>query len=629
MTASRPTRFAFAADPHVESETTRDWLAEDLRRIRDVDFIVMGGDLTWSGSLQELGWYCQALSHASAPVYSVFGGHDGNELLFAGKQDASANFRRVLGSPWFAFEAGHGCGIGWIPPLDYATPGELEYLTPQQRQEQDAWLTATLQSLPAGRPLLLFQHMPTCAPLPAALLERPPAAVFMAHWHLLKAWQQNGTLYAAVPPLCVAGYSGIPRGYFLCELNNSEVSITYKTLDSRTVSTPQAGDPAEVGGATPPLRIAWQAEGDSLPFRSGAACAQDRVFLAANHPDALGSTLAARDARTGNLLWQQTLPAPVFQTPLVAGSRLLSLAVNGTLHALDAASGERLWQAAIDSGPGRWALGSFTASEQHAFLRTPQRVAALDLEDGRLLWQAPFRHHDWMGASAAPLLDGSRLFVQAVLGEGVTCFDARSGEVCWASPQDDWLQRPGGGLALHADKEILYALALSVPMPGAPQTTEEGRKGFVYGGLIAFSAREGRILWRKPIGSHNYSAPLVAGEDLYLSDTVSGRLLALDADSGEERWAFQSGPPLQCISGNRRSVPGIASAPQVSGACVLAGAADGHLYVLHRRNGAPAASLALPAAIHAAPALHGGHIYLPDSSGSLYCIETSLPEMEA
>ena len=104
--ADESIHFVFAADPHVESERTRDWLIEDLARIRDVDFIVLGGDLTWSGTPQELRWYSEAIATASVPVYSVFGGHDGNALLALGAADATLNYREHVGPVWYGFDAG-------------------------------------------------------------------------------------------------------------------------------------------------------------------------------------------------------------------------------------------------------------------------------------------------------------------------------------------------------------------------------------------------------------------------------------------------------------------------------------------------------------------------------------------
>ena len=185
--ADQMVRFAFAADPHVESERTRDWLIEDLACIRDVDFIVLGGDLTVSGTPQELRWYTEAIATASVPVYSVFGGHDGNALRAAGAPDPTLNYREYVGPVWYAFDAGVARCLAYVPDLDYMTPGEQDYLSPAMRVEQGQWLAAEVDALSPERPLLVFQHMPTTAPFHRALLDDPDFVASRIHTR----WVEN------------------------------------------------------------------------------------------------------------------------------------------------------------------------------------------------------------------------------------------------------------------------------------------------------------------------------------------------------------------------------------------------------------------------------------------------------
>jgi outer membrane protein assembly factor BamB len=133
--------------------------------------------------------------------------------------------------------------------------------------------------------------------------------------------------------------------------------------------------------------------------------------------------------------------------------------------------------------------------------------------------------------------------------------------------------------------------------------------------------KTGGILWKKLISSHNYSHPIVIDNLVLVSDTVTGRLQAYKKKSGEEVWSFSSRPPQQCVSGNRRKMPGIAAAPVIRGEDVYVGAADGYLYQLNLTTGKLKARSNLGSAIHATPVVTDQRMVVPTSSGVLYGID--------
>jgi outer membrane protein assembly factor BamB len=383
--------FAFAADPHVESLQTRDWLIEDLDRIKDVDFIVIGGDLTWSGSLQELNWYKSAIEKSSVPVYSVFGGHDGNELLFSGAADSTANYSQVLGNPWYAFDAGHVRAVCTIPPLDFKTPGEFDYLKPEQWQEQEKWLAEQIQILPGDKPLLMFQHMPTTRDWPSFIGLHPPLAVFMGHWHLLKVWRHNGTLFAAVPPISVAGYGGFPRGYFHCSLTGNDIEIRFKTLNEKLTSNYFMRHHSEMenGEVKNSDHVVWAYETGGHHFLNSAKLVDKRVYLVYVHEDMLHSTLICLLVDSGECIWKSVIDGAVYNTPVLDNERVLVMTVDGSLYAFNQEDGTPEWTVSVDSNANRWAMDGFSASGEMVFLRTTDHVAAFQVKDGRIIWKTP------------------------------------------------------------------------------------------------------------------------------------------------------------------------------------------------------------------------------------------------
>jgi hypothetical protein len=85
----------------------------------------------------------------------------------------------------------------------------------------------------------------------------------------------------------------------------------------------------------------------------------------------------------------------------------------------------------------------------------------------------------------------------------------------------------------------------------------------------AISADE--VVWKVEL-SGRLSAPVIARGTLVVSAVSSHQVLAFDADTGDPKWAFTAGGPVD-------------SAPTIHGDTVLFGSADGHVYCLRLSDG--------------------------------------------
>lgn len=127
-------------------------------------------------------------------------------------------------------------------------------------------------------------------------------------------------------------------------------------------------------------------------------------------------------------------------------------------------------------------------------------------------------------------------------------------------------------------------------------------------------ATSGRILWRAGIGEP-FSQPVSSRSDVYVS-TESGRVISIDADSGDARWATEIPQPLE-IS------PGINDRP---GKLYLPGN-HSNLYVLDKRNGKCVESYYIghaPGTIAVPPVplqgSDGGHVFVFENAGADYAL---------
>jgi len=127
-------------------------------------------------------------------------------------------------------------------------------------------------------------------------------------------------------------------------------------------------------------------------------------------------------------------------------------------------------------------------------------------------------------------------------------------------------------------------------------------------------SRDGAIRWRSKIGE-SFSQPIANKNDIYVS-AQSGRLISLDAETGESRWATKIPQPLQVG-------PGINDRP---GKLYLAGD-HSNLYVIDKRTGkcgesfyighAKGAVAVPPIALQGAD---GGHVFVIENAGVDYSL---------
>lgn len=176
------------------------------------------------------------------------------------------------------------------------------------------------------------------------------------------------------------------------------------------------------------------------------------------------------------------------------------------------------------------------------------------IKEEEALWTA-----DYPGASTAAIANG-RLYIMGYLGqgadlqEGITCFDAETGEKIWQRLYSDYLS------------DIIYSRYATSSPTVDPKTGNVYMQG-TQGLLIGFT-RDGEPLWKVPMmelyGRRTFpngrtSSPVV-DKDLVITRGITGnwgahgrggdRVYAFDKNTGELVWATWSGlkPSDSCYS---------------------------------------------------------------------------------
>ncbi|MDC8802127.1 outer membrane protein assembly factor BamB [Halomonas pacifica] len=281
--------------------------------------------------------------------------------------------------------------------------------------------------------------------------------------------------------------------------------------------------------------------------------------------------------------------------PIRDGQRLFAADAEGRLLALDADSGEIEWRQELDEAVS----SGLTAVAGQLYLGTRNgEVLALNQDDGSLAWRARVPSE----VLAAPQPSQQLLVVQSVDGS-VTALDRASGAERWVyTANEPALTLRGTGtprviepvtFAGFANGRLvtldnrsgqpLWDLRVAVPqgrseiarlvdLDGQPLLTPDGRLYVTsYNGrLVALEATSGEVLWQRDHSS--YLTPLLVGDYLFTVNEA-GHVLALDALSGQPIWRNEA------LEGRWLTAPAFAD-----GKLVL-GDFEGYLHLLEARNG--------------------------------------------
>lgn len=253
--------------------------------------------------------------------------------------------------------------------------------------------------------------------------------------------------------------------------------------------------------------------------------------------------------------WSYDAGSLVEFSPVIGDGR----AIFGTNHkrvvALDIDTGRELWS---DVVAGRIASAPALAGDLAIVTSTRGEVIAYDAADGRRVWQRRF------GAAieSSPLVIDDAFYIGTLSGR-VMGLDVATGRVRWSTQVDGdvkaSLARAGdlvvvGDYAgrVHAFRRDDGRRAWSRESPGtaiagagrfyAGPAVAYGRVfvGNINGRMLALDAGTGEVAWVRVLGDFIYSSAAVSGRLVYVG-SYDHSLYALDAVTGGVRWSFDAG----------------------------------------------------------------------------------------
>jgi outer membrane protein assembly factor BamB len=261
--------------------------------------------------------------------------------------------------------------------------------------------------------------------------------------------------------------------------------------------------------------------------------------------------------------WQASLGVPIQHDISIIGDVAAISSDDGLLTGLLVADGTKRWTFAATppmSGPVG-TDGTFYAVDGDGVVHAVRAI------DGTAKW-----------ASTAKIPQPT----DGVVADGLLYYGSPDGAVTALNVKD----------GTQAWRQPVSSIALRTP------TVDGGVVVAVddHGVTTSLDARSGAIRWTKPTGVDPPGTPIIVGDAIYLgvgSDSTSGKLVALNASDGTERWHIDR----------------LLFGPSIFGSVGYSGSADGSLAAIDLTSGTVLWDAKLPAAQQRAPAVTDRVVY--------------------
>ena len=239
----RVAQFSFVhfSDVHVIDAASAKLVERAFRQICDLrptpDFVVIGGDFVENGTQAEFDAVLPVYEQCELPLYPLCGNHD----LIEGTDPS--RYVELFGDLCYAFDhKGYHCIVLDTTHRDYETHSSRGYVRTTARD----WLQRELDSLPAGKPILLFTHhglvgsrddlscdVENADAVLSLLKGHHLIAGFAGHAHRLRRSEWEGVPFYVNTALSTtrANPGGEPHGFFVVAVAAGEVSVEYHLLD--------------------------------------------------------------------------------------------------------------------------------------------------------------------------------------------------------------------------------------------------------------------------------------------------------------------------------------------------------------------------------------------------------------
>lgn len=191
--------------------------------------------------------------------------------------------------------------------------------------------------------------------------------------------------------------------------------------------------------------------------------------------------------------------------------------------------------------------------------------------------------------------------------------------------------QPGGITALHG---IKWKLHTGGPVVASPTLAgNRVYVGSYDGNLYALEAASGAVAWKVDLGARVASSAAVSDGVVYVLG-YDAKLHALDAATGKSKWTFATRGEHRFTATHLHGALPVAeampdpfdvflSSPQIAGGVVYFGSSDGNVYALDANTGSQRWKFQTGDVVHASPAIADGRVFVGSWDGNFYALDAA------
>lgn len=469
-------KYAFVTDTHVGGSTGEEDLkrtVRDINNLKDIDFVLLTGDITEMGTYDEIKLAKSILKGLKKPFYIIPGNHD-----TGWSESGGVDFIKAFGYDKFYFDhKGYrfiGCASG---PYVRMSDGHIP-------RDAVMWLEDVLNKTPKDMPLIFVNHYPTDNSLDNwydaldRLKNYNVQYAICGHGHANRALDFEG-----IP--ATMGRSNLRAkaeigGYNIVTVSNGKVEFSEKTpgVDGaklwRTINTNTKPDTEGLLINRPSYHIntlyskvkpLWKYHSSANVILTPAT--NNEVVVIGN---SLG-TIEVLDFTTGKLIWDFKTQGAIYSSPVIYKDRVILGSGDGNIYALNVKNGQKIWQIKAKKA----VLGSPIMVENIAYIGASDgKFRAIDVNTGKVKWT----FSGVPGAIVGKPLAYNGMIIFGSWGRKLHALNINSGRMIW-----EW----DNG---HANRMFSPAMVTPVAKDGIIYIAAPDRV------LTAIDASNGATLWR-------------------------------------------------------------------------------------------------------------------------------------
>ena len=430
ISSAQQFKFAWLTDLHIGYPNAAEDLnrsVNDINSFDDISFTIVSGDITATGTLEELTEAKNILDGLKKPYYIIPGNHDTKW-----SESGCTDFLKLWGNDRFVFEYDKFLFIGL-----HQGP-RMRMADGHWAPEDLRWFDSLIVSLPnSTQPIIFITHYPLDESIDNwyEMLDRlkninTQVALF-GHGH-------TNTIYDFESIAGVMGRSNLRSkdeigGYTIAEVKNDSIYFSERTPNTQTklwhqlplqqrnyeeLVTEQKRPDYSINQKYPDVKSVWEFN-SGYTIGSSAIVKDNSVFLG----DASGFfySLSLSD---GSVNWKYKTQNAIYSTAAIGNYHIVFGSADSSIYSLNRNDGNLIWKFKTDAA----ILGSPLIKDDKVFIGgSDRKFRAVDLDTGKLIWE--FSGLVGFVEAKPAFYDDKILF--GAWDEHFYCLDAETGKLIW------------------------------------------------------------------------------------------------------------------------------------------------------------------------------------------------------